>query len=112
MGAGSRSATCSPLWWEKHGDLPVAVSQLDDDVKQAGRPPGPRSAVSSLPPGELAGTRMAGFVLTRQVPIGKWGKATYALKKTAEDGDHRGHRGHRDSVAKPRRQWLKPPCRV
>ena len=44
----------------------------------------------------LAGTRIAGFVLTRQEAIGRWGKATYALKKTAEDGDHRGHRGHRD----------------
>ena len=43
----------------------------------------------------VAGTRMAGFVLTRQVPVGKWGKTTYALKKTAEEGDHRGHRGHR-----------------
>ena len=42
----------------------------------------------------MPATRIAGFVLTRQAAIGKWGKATYALKKTAEDGDHRGHRGH------------------
>jgi hypothetical protein len=33
--------------------------------------------------------------MTRQQAIGKWGKATYALKKTTEDGSHRGHRGHR-----------------
>ena len=44
---------------------------------------------------------MAGFVFTRQAPAGKWGAATYALKKTAEDGDHREHRGHRARDAKP-----------
>jgi hypothetical protein len=31
---------------------------------------------------KLAGTRLAGFVFTRQAPAGKWGAATYALKKT------------------------------
>ena len=46
--------------------------------------------------GNLVGARIAGFVLTREEAIGRWGKATYALKKTSEDGDHRGHRGHRD----------------
>ena len=37
---------------------------------------------------------MAGFVFTRQAPIGKWGAATYALKKAAGDESHRDHRGH------------------
>jgi hypothetical protein len=37
---------------------------------------------------------MAGFVLTRQTPAGRWGVATYALKKTGEEG-HRGYRGHK-----------------
>jgi hypothetical protein len=32
--------------------------------------------------GNLAGTRIAGFVFTRQAPAGKWGAATYALKRT------------------------------
>ena len=29
---------------------------------------------------------------------GKWGVATYALKKTDTDQEHRGHRGHRTAI--------------
>ena len=96
MGARQDVGDLFTLWWEKHGDQPVAVSQLDPAVRQW---PTLRGAVGSISPArleKLVGTRIAGFVLTRQAAIGKWGKATYALKKTAEDGDHRGHRGHRD----------------
>jgi hypothetical protein len=87
MGVGRR--------WDKHGDLPVAVSELDEDVRQAADPQsrGRQYLASQLQ--KLAGTRTAGFVLTRQAPAGKWGVATYALKKTAGDADHRGHRGNR-----------------
>jgi hypothetical protein len=35
----------------------------------------------------LAGTRAAGFLLTRQDPPGKWGTATYALRRTPAIGD-------------------------
>jgi hypothetical protein len=82
-------------WWERHGDQPVAVSELHDDVKQVEDPQGRGRQYLSSRLEKLAGTRMAGFVLTRQASTGKWGKASYALKKTAEDGDHRGHRGNR-----------------
>src|SRR5262249_54580424 len=54
------------IWWERHRDHPI-----------------------------VAGTRMAGFVLTRQAPVGRWGVATYALQKTDGAEDHRDHRGHR-----------------
>jgi hypothetical protein len=33
----------------------------------------------------LTGTRAAGFVLTRQEPVGKWGHATYALEAVRPD---------------------------
>jgi hypothetical protein len=52
-----------------------------------------RQYVSSLVE-TLVGTRMAGFVFTRQAPVGKWGAATYALKRTAREEGHRDHRGH------------------
>jgi hypothetical protein len=81
-------------WWMKHADQPVTVRQLNDDVRHAADPQERgRQYIASQLKG-LAGTRMAGFVLTRQAAIGKWGAATYALKKTADDGEHRGHRGH------------------
>ena len=44
---------------------------------------------------KLAGTRMAGHVLTRQASAGKWGRATFSLQKTGGDQNHRDHRGHR-----------------
>jgi hypothetical protein len=82
-------------WWEKHRDLPIAVRQLHDDVKQAADPQGRGRQHLASQLEKLAGTRMAGFVLTRQAPAGKWGVATYALKSTGEKGGHRDHRGHR-----------------
>jgi hypothetical protein len=83
------------LWWEKYRDQPVSVSQLDPAVKALADPQERGRQYLAARLEKLAGTRMAGFVLTRQVPVGKC-RTTYALKKTAEDGDHRGHRGHRD----------------
>ncbi len=73
----------------------MAVSQLDPMVEQLADPQGRGRQYLATRLANLAGTRIAGFVLTRQEAVGRWGKATYALKKTAEDGDHRGHRGHR-----------------
>jgi hypothetical protein len=83
------------LWWEKHRDLPIAASDLDPFVVQLADPQGRGRQYLATRLANLAGTRIAGFVLTRQEAIGRWGKATYALKKTSEDGNHRGHRGHR-----------------
>jgi hypothetical protein len=81
------------LWWERHGDQPVSVSQLHDDVTHAANSQGRSRQYIASYLASLAGTRMGGFVLTRQVPVGKWGKTTYALKMTAEEAEHRGDRG-------------------
>jgi hypothetical protein len=82
------------IWWDKHRDHPVAVRQLHDDVRQALDPQGRGRQYVSSQAEKLAGTRIAGFIFTRQVPVGKWGAATYALKKTAGEDAHRDHRGH------------------
>jgi hypothetical protein len=81
-------------WWDKHGDRPVAVSQLDYSVKLAADPQGRGRQYLASKLEKLTGTRMAGFVVTRQASAGKWGVATYALKKTNGDAKHRDHRGH------------------
>ena len=83
------------LWWDKHGDRPVAVSELDPAVRKVADPQGRGRQYLTACLANHAGTRIAGFVLTRQEAIGRWGKATYALEKTAEEKDHRGDRGHR-----------------
>lgn len=85
-------------WWDKHGDAPIALRDLHDDVKHTADPQGRgRQHLSSMLE-KLAGTRMAGFVLTRQSPAGRWGVATYALSETDVEGhrDHRGHQAHED----------------
>jgi hypothetical protein len=83
------------LWWEKYGAQAMAVSELDDQVQHLADPQGRGRQYLAARLGNLAGTRIAGLVLTRQEAIGRWGKATYALKRTAENEDHRGHRGYR-----------------
>ena len=57
-------------WWAKHGDLPVAASQLHDDVSKLADPQNRGRQYLTYYLTRLAGTRMAGFVLTRQVPVG------------------------------------------
>jgi hypothetical protein len=84
------------IWWDKHHDHPVAVRQIHDDVRQALDPQGRGRQYVSSQVEKLAGTRMAGFVFTRQASAGKWGAATYALKKTTGEEGHRDHRGHKE----------------
>jgi hypothetical protein len=84
------------IWWDKHHDHPVALSQLHDDVRRALDPQGRSRQYVSSQAQMLEGTRMAGFVFTRQASAGKWGAATYALKKTTGEEAHKDHRGHRE----------------
>jgi hypothetical protein len=83
------------IWWERHRDQPIEVRELHEDVRQAADPQGRgRQYLASLL-GKLDGTRIAGYVFTRQPPTGKWGATTYALKKTGIAEEHRDDRGHR-----------------
>jgi hypothetical protein len=84
------------IWSERHGEHPVTIRGLDDDVKAAADPQGRGRQYIASYLGRLAGTRIGGFVLTRQAPPGKWGVATYALRKT--DDDHRGDSGQEAAV--------------
>lgn len=80
------------IWWQRHHDQPIALRQLHDDVKQAADPQGRGRQHLASQLEKLSGTRIAGFMLTRQAPAGKWGVATYALTKTGEADKHRDHR--------------------
>jgi hypothetical protein len=84
------------IWWDKHQDHPVAIRELHEDVRQALDPQGRGRQYVSSQAEKLAGTRMAGFVFTRQASAGKWGAATYALKRTAGEEGHREHRAHEE----------------
>ena len=78
-----RIAELFQVWWEHHGATPVKVSELVEPVKTVADPQGRgRQYLATFIAG-LAGTRAAGFVLTRQEPAGKWTAATYALTQDA-----------------------------
>ena len=79
---------------DKFGNTPIPVRELDYELVQLLDPQG-RGLYLAVKLEGLAGTRMAGFVLTRQAPLGHWGAATYALQRTDTGEDHRDHRGHR-----------------
>ena len=72
----------------------IAASELHEDVRKAIDPQerGRQFVASQLE--KHTGTRMAGYMLTRQVPASNWGRATYALARSSEAEPHGGHRGH------------------
>lgn len=69
------------VWWERHGDDPVTVSGLDAAVTCIADPQGRGRQYLAIFIGHLEGTRAAGFVMTRQEPVGRWSPATYQLQK-------------------------------
>ncbi len=90
------------IWWERHRDWPVAARDLHEDVKHAADPQGRGRQYLASYFEKLTGTRMAGFVLTRQAPAGKWGTATFSLRRPNGEDRHRDHRGHRAEEIAPR----------
>ena len=68
-------------WWAKHREKPVTAAQLSEEVQTLIDPhKRGRQYVASAVSG-LAGTRVGGYVLTRQKPKGNWSVATYALTR-------------------------------
>jgi hypothetical protein len=89
-----KTAEIFGAWWEAHEDAPVTAAALDQSVlclidpQNRGRQYVARFVTS------LAGVRLAGFVMSKQEPAGKWTAATYALHKTSAANSHRTHRTH------------------
>ena len=79
----ARVAAIFAEWWNCHTDRPVTVAKLDLRVAALDDPQARGRQFLAAAVANLAGTRAAGFVLTRQDAAGKWGAATYALKTTA-----------------------------
>ena len=68
-------------WWEHHGSSSQTAHRLDLEVQKVLDPHGRGRQHVAAQLEKLAGTRIAGFVLSRQAPAGKWGAATYALSR-------------------------------
>ena len=76
------------IWWEKHHNYLIKANDIHDDVKHAADPQGRgRQYLAAYLEG-LDGTRLGGFVLTRQASPGKWGAATYKLQRADPDAPY------------------------
>jgi hypothetical protein len=68
-------------WWHIYQDDAVTAASLVESVTKIIDPQGRgRQYVTTVING-LVGVRLNGFVLTRQMPAGKWGASTYALQQ-------------------------------
>ena len=92
---GQEILECFALWNKHHGEKPVRVQDLHDDIRGLLDPQGRGRQFFQKRVQQLDGTRLNGMAMTRQAASGRWGVATYALKATGEAKSHRGHRGHR-----------------
>ena len=107
---------CFALWNTHHGDRPVRVQDLHNDICILLNPQGRGRQFLQSRVQQLDGTRLNGMVMTRQAASGRWGVATYALKATGEAEGHRGHRGHmtedrvKDQAASQSRPADPPPA--
>jgi hypothetical protein len=72
-------------WWGAHHDMPVAVADLAQAVKDAADPAGRGRQYLAAKVRALDGTRAAGFVLTRSLSVGKWTPDLYALRQAPTD---------------------------
>ncbi len=69
------------VWWQVHRDDPVKARDLADDVRRIIDPHDRGRQHVSAALERMAGTRMAGFLLTRHTAGGKWSGATYVLSQ-------------------------------
>jgi hypothetical protein len=88
-------------WWEHHRDTPMKTSDLAAPVTAIADPQGRGRQFLTSYVGRLAGTHAAGMVLSRCEGAGRWGAATYQLRKSepSDLDEHRDHRGHRGEAA-------------
>ena len=72
------------IWWGEYKSAPQTAHKLHFEINEIIDPQkrGRQFVASQLE--KLTGTRAAGFVLTRQTPVGKWSAATYALTETED----------------------------
>ena len=99
------------LWWDKHGDQPIEVKDLNDELKNLIDPQQKSRQFLNTQVQRLLGARVAGFMLARNKGNAKWTSASYTLKKIDGVETHRDHRGHRGSDDPPTQSNSDPSSR-
>ena len=70
-------------WYERFGDQPVALRELPETLNALIDPQNRGRQFVAAQVQKLTGTRLNGYLLTRQRPPGNWGVTTYALRVTS-----------------------------
>lgn len=81
-------------WHAAHGDRAVTVAELDDKARALADPDGRGRQYLAARVRNLAGTRLAGFVLVHEAPDGKWSADRYRLERVANAPEPSGIGGH------------------
>jgi hypothetical protein len=82
------------LWWKRHGSKPVAVADLDVDVRNIIDPQNRGRQYLAAWLGRHVGARVGGFHLVRQRPVGHWGHSTYVLHRLVAGEEEARTNGH------------------
>jgi hypothetical protein len=97
--------TLFEIWWEKHHNYLIKANDIHDDVKHAADPQGRGRQYLAAYLERLAGTRLGGFVLTRQASPGKWGAATYKLQRAGPDAPYDPYASGHQRLEKSEDRW-------
>ena len=68
-------------WHERHGDRPIKAAELDAEVRSIIDPHGRGRQFIASELAKLNGTRVAGLMLSRSKPSGRWSTASYAVMR-------------------------------
>lgn len=99
-------AAAFDAWFDEFGSRPVPEAQLSCEIQRRLDPQdrGRQYRASLL--AKMENSRVGGYLLTRQAPVGRNGVATYAViridERPAEASEHPGHRGHPDTDDEPK----------
>ena len=91
-------------WHKAHGGAAVTVAGLAQSVQDVANPDGKPRQWLAARIRNLAGTRLAGFVLVHDAPDGKWSADSYSLRRAdgaAPPESIGGHGGHREQDSDP-----------
>jgi hypothetical protein len=77
-----RTVELFQAWNAHHTNQPVKVADVAEPVRLLIDPHGRGRQFVAARLGQLSGTRAGGFVFTREDPVGRWGAASYALRRT------------------------------
>jgi putative DNA primase/helicase len=77
-----RTVELFQAWYAHHTNRPMKVADLAEPVRLLVDPQGRGRQFVAARLGQLMGTRAGGFVLTREEAVGRWGAASYALRRT------------------------------